>query len=71
MTEEGAVVERDLTVYGEQIAAAGDDERVNLGEAGVAADVGVVEALGDGGEAARVFFGQIDALGEDARLVIA
>ena len=69
MPGQGAVVQQYFAVHSLQLAVAVNDERIDLGEAGVAVHESAVEVLGDFGESGDMLFGQSDAVGQLAGLV--
>ena len=66
MAVEGVVVDGELGVQGEDAALLGDDEGVDLGEAGVALDGGLVEAADERVERGRLLARHPEAGGEGA-----
>ncbi len=69
MAIECVVVHGDLAVQRHELAVAGDDQRVDLGQAGVGVEEDLVEPLRDLDEGGGVLLGQADAVGQDARQV--
>ena len=69
VAEERIVVQQHLAIHGQELALAGDHQGVDLGQRGIAADKGVVQALGDLDEIAHQLLGQTDAKGQLAALV--
>ena len=71
VAEEGVIIDQHLAIHGQQLVVAGDHQRVDLRQGGIAVLVSLPQAAAIWPNSAPVFARQVDPSGDIARLVIA